>query len=297
MRGPRLRPYLPLVIAFVAACGGKSFEAHGSSNGGSAGAEAGGSDRGGGDSGGSGAVSGSTTGGKSHGGTHSGGTSGGSAMGGAVGSAAAGSGGDACAPYLNEPGSAVQVSLINDTDVTIYLGPKMPGCTGEPWLTVANASGELVAPRGVCTETCENHIEGTFDPCLPIFCPINSVLALKPGENVMEQWSGAYTASVTLPPTCHAADGTTECQRIEGVKPGVYTFTSQAGTAISCTQLDTGSCPACEPGATGGCVTYGAVVGGKMLNATTKVLLDGSYGVGGPGGGGMVRAVEVTFKN
>jgi hypothetical protein len=286
---------LPLLIALVVGCGGKSFEAHGDSNGGSAGAETGGSD-----SGGSGSVGGSTTGGKSHGGTHGGGTSSGGETGGvagSAGSAAAGSGGEACEPYLNETGSAVQVSLINDTDVTIYLGPRMPGCTGEPLVSVTNASGELLAPGAFCTETCENHIQGTIIPCPPILCPINSVLALKPGENVMEQWSGAYAARVMLPPTCRAADGTVECQRIEGVKPGVYTFTAQAGAAISCAQTGTGTCPACQPEATGGCVIPGAVVSGEMINATTKVMLDGSYGVGGPGGGGMVRAVEVTFKN
>jgi hypothetical protein len=32
------------------------------------------------------------------------------------------------------------------------------------------------------------------------------------------------------------------------------------------------------------------------IKAETKVMLDGSYGVGGPGGGGMVRSVEIDFK-
>jgi len=276
MPRPRVRPYLPLLIAFVAGCGGKSFEAQGGSNGGSAGAKTGGSESGARESGGGGAAGSSS---------------------GAAGSAAADTGGESCAPYLNEPGSAVQVSLINDTEFTIYVGPTMPGCTGDPLLSVADASGELLVPGGFCMETCENHIQGTFNPCLPILCPINSVLALKPGENEMVQWSGAYTESVTLPPTCRPADGTMECQRIDAVKPGVYTFTSRAGTEISCAQTSTGTCPTCQPQATGGCVTYGAVVSGETITAETQVTLDGSYGVGGPGGGGMVRAVEVTFKN
>jgi hypothetical protein len=39
------------------------------------------------------------------------------------------------------------------------------------------------------------------------------------------------------------------------------------------------------------------VVLGPTHSAETKVTLDGSYGLGGPGGGGMVRSVEIAFKD
>jgi len=51
------------------------------------------------------------------------------------------------------------------------------------------------------------------------------------------------------------------------------------------------------PNSSGGCNTFGAVVAGPLISAQVKLMLDGSYGLGGPGGGGMVRPVEIVFKN
>jgi len=81
------------------------------------------------------------------------------------------------------------------------------------------------------------------------------------------------------------------------VKPGAFTFSSQAGTKLDCSQFGGGMCQACMPDSSGGCATQGALVSGTLLLAETKVMLDGSYGVGGLGAGGMAMAVEVVFKN
>ena len=106
--------------------------------------------------------------------------------------------------------------------------------------------------------------------------------------------------SVTLPPECPLPNDGNQCERVAGVESGgLYTFSSQAGTAIDCTQTGAVTCPQCTPNGSSGCYTAGAVVSGTVLSAHTDVVLDSSYGVGGSGGasGGTARAVEVTFMN
>jgi hypothetical protein len=122
------------------------------------------------------------------------------------------------------------------------------------------------------------------------------VITLQPGESALTLWSAIYSENVTLPPICSAKAGQKECQRIAGVEPGTYIFTAQAGTGIRCLDDAAGSCGSCMQSSNGGCSTYGAVITGPLLQAKIDVQLDGSYGIGGPGGGGMVRSVDIVFQ-
>lgn len=201
----------------------------------------------------------------------------------------------ACDAYLDQPGTTVQVELVNHTQEVIYLGPQTPGCTGSAQIQVADATGALSAPES-CQVSCQNVIQGTTPLCGPTFCPVNSTVTLQPGESTLEEWGGAFLRDATLPLVCRAANGASDCQRIEGVTPGVYTFSTLAGTKLDCSQLGGAPCQPCMSNAGGGCWTAAAVIAGPFLTAKTAVMLDGSYGVGGSGSG-TVRAVQVIFGN
>jgi hypothetical protein len=287
---------LPLAVASLTpACAGKSLEQSGGSSSGttsSAGgfAASGGADaRGGSDSTGLGGDSVGSAG-TSPGGTSGvGGTGMTSQGGGASGSGAGG----VCSQYDDEAGTAIQVRLINGTSQPIYLGPRTPGCGLGPGLTVGFTGGAQLVPPGLCTPTCEDALQGKSAFCPPVACPINSAFTLQPGDSMLLQWSGAYMQSVTLPPECPLPNDGNQCQRVAGVKPGAYTFSSQAGTAIDCTQTGSATCPPCTGDGSNDCYTAGAVVSGTVLSAHADVMLDASYSVGGS----TARAVEVTFKN
>ena len=273
---------VPLVALLVLpSCGGRSAEGASDQSGG---ASAG---RGGAVGGGAGASpGGATPGGSDAGGSDSGG--------GFVGGAGASAASTACDAYLDQSGTTVQLELVNDTQQAIYLGPRMPGCGGEQ-IQVADATGALLVP-GFCQATCQNVIQGTTPLCPPIACPVNSTVTLQPGELTLVEWGGAFLRDASLPLACLPANAATDCQRIEGVTPGVYTFSAIAGTKLDCSQLGGAPCERCMPSSAGGCWTPAAVITGPFLTATTEVLLGGSYGVGDMAGG-IARPVQVRFGN
>lgn len=275
---------IPVVLmgALLDACGGKSFDRGNESE---AGSDSGGSTLAGTGSGGSSA-------GESHGGTSSGGKSnGGTSSGGAA---------TQCDPadYQDAMGGSVPVLIINETSKPIYLGQETLGCAAGPSFQVADAAGQALATPGFCQPTCHMMLTHTVIGCPAIACAIGGVTVLQPGESASSQWSALYTQSVKLPPACQAVAGAAECTRIADVEPGTYYFSAKAGSNMQCgTGADAASCSACMPTGTGGCMVYGAVITPPLLQAKVEVKLDGSYGIGGPGGGGMVRAVEIVFKD
>jgi hypothetical protein len=271
------------VASLVGACGGKSFGPDSGDEGGSGGASQAGTGSGADDSGGTG-IAGSGVAGSGHGGTS--------------GVAGTGSGGKAsCSPqlYEDEGGGNVPVRIINGTMKPIYLGEETAGCAGAPLFQVHDGRGGALASVPYCQSTCSSLLSGVAIGCPAIACAISSV-TLAPGESTMTLWNALYSETVTLPPACVAKVGQKECPRVVSVKPGTYIFTAQAGSAMQCLNNDTGGCGGCMPSSSGGCTTYGAVISGPILNAKVDVQLDGSYGIGGPGGGGMVRSVDITFE-
>lgn len=283
-----IRRVVPLALtsALLSACGGKSFDA--------AGTPQAGSDSGGSPTAGRGGGGGSGRG--NHGGTSSGGTSsGGIANGGEAGA-------DRCDPtgYEDAMGGSVPVLIINQTQKPIYLGQETLGCGNTPWFQVADASGEFLPPPNFCQVTCDMLLTNTVHGCPPIVCPIGAVTTLQPGESASSLWTALYNESIVLSAACEAKVGGAECVRIREVEPGTYYFSAQAGSGMRCEGMGPdgmASCSNCAPNGTGGCVTTGAVITPPLLRAKVEVQLDGSYGIGGPGGGGMVRAVEIVFED
>jgi hypothetical protein len=275
---------LSLLVTTLAlpACGGKSFGA-------------GATDDSGGNDGG-----GEAHGGSSRGGTATGGSAeGGRNRGGEGGSAGLGKGGTAqggtaqCDAYLDEGPANIPVRIVNETKGPLYLGPQ-PNCGAAPLFSVADAAGTLLPFVGFCETTCQQLINGGAISCPAVACPVGSILLLQPGEDSLQLWNGLYNQPMLLAPECRPATSESMCLRVAAVKPGTFTFTATAGSKLDCSQT---SCMACTPSDTGGCTTFGGVVTGPTLSAETTLQLDGSYGLGGPGGGGMVQSVEIVFKN
>jgi len=248
---------LLLTTFALSACGGKSSDT-GDSNGGT---ESGGRAQGGE---------------TSHGGTATGGAEGGTAP---------------CDAYNDEGPAYIAVRIANQTTAPIYLGPQ-PSCGTAPFFNVSDATDKLRLSDGFCLITCQELLTDDSPVCLAVACPVGPVLTLQPGEDTVQRWNGLYEQTMTLAPTCHSASGESTCQRIAAIKPGAFTFTATAGTKLDCS---TASCMTCTPSSSGGCTTFGAAVVGPMLSAETNVMLDGSYGLGGPGGG-TARSVEIVFK-
>lgn len=261
-----------LVAAFaLPACGGKSVEAIG---GGNDGTESGGNSFGATSSGGLGHSEGYLGGSGSLGGTTGGGTT--------------QCEGDV---YQDDGPANIPVRIINDTKAVLYLGPK-PNCGAGLLFNVADATGILQPSPPICQTTCQQLIAGSIPGCPPIACPVGEVLTLQPGEETLQLWTGLYEEDMALAPGCDRGAGVDTCQRIAAVKPGAFTFTATAGSQLECSVAP---CMTCTPADTGGCTTFGGVVTGPMLSAETKVMLDVSYGLGGPGGGG-VKSVDIVFK-
>jgi len=292
-----------LVSALAAtACGGQSFQngADGTNAGAaSAGAASAGTSNAGGSSGGNGngagaGQGGSTTGGKSQGGSHSGGAGSSGAAAGGVGTG----GSSQCDAFLDEHSSTITVRLTNDTMAPIYLGQQMQAC-GEPDLfDVTDAAGAALVSPGFCTTTCEQIMHNAVMGCPPIACIAGSAITLQPGESALRQWNGVFMVEAELPTACLPnPEALSMCERVASAKPGAFTFSARAGTQLQCSSFVGGVCQACMPDSSGGCSTRGGLIGGTILSAETKVMLDGSYGVGGAGGGGMTRPVEIVFKN
>lgn len=282
---------LPALCAatLLGACGGKSFGPGEGDDGGSGGSSYAGNGSGAEDTGGSG-IAGSGVAGTAVGGSSSTGGSSSAGMG------AGGKQSCSIAAYEDEPPGSVPVRLINATKNPIYLGDEMPGCASGPQFQVFDARGGQLPAVSYCQPSCEQLLTGNIVGCPAIACAISSVITLQPGESALTLWSAIYSQHVVLPPACSARAGQKECERITGVTPGTYIFTAQAGTGMECLNNGAGSCGSCMESGNGGCTTYGAVITGPLLQAKIDVQLDGSYGIGGPGGGGMVRSVDIIFQ-
>lgn len=279
-----IRPLL--LTGLLMACGGKSFENGGDPNGGSA-------------SGGS-ADAGSSSGGTDSAGTSSGGTSpgGSNSTGGSIGPGGTGAGGWQCMQtnIYNQPGSSIPVRVLNSTSHPIYIGQENPDCGVGALFQVANALGQPVPGVPFCQSTCEQLRSGIPLGCPAIGCALPSVIALDPGGSTMTTWDGLYPEQVELIFGCREQLGQDQCTRIASVPPGDYTFSARAGSNMECLEpIDAGNCGACMKDSSGACTNFNAAIRGPLLQAKVEVKLDGSYGLGGPGGGGMVQEVVIEF--
>lgn len=292
-----------VLISGLAACGGKSFDADPdptSGGGNQAGGGQGGSGHAGTGRGGSGWAGSGYAGSISKGGTSYGGT---------------GQGGRAgeCAGFDDEPGSPVQVAILNKTTAPIYLGQDTVTCGVAPLFDVVDASGIPLPPVQGCTTTCQQLRDSGLVGC-PAICPYPSTVALQPGETLYTSWAGMFLLERELSMQCASPDYGTTCWQPKQAQPGTFTFSAVAGRSIDCLGSTAGACEVCTLGnnGAGGCTTPGSLIAGQMLNATTTLLLDYRYGVWGspqpgpvpalPGGGAdypvqMLLSVELVFTD
>jgi hypothetical protein len=293
---PNARFITIFAVSCLVACGGKSFGVDPSE---------GGSDPGGSNQGGSGQKAGSSHGGSVNpGGAPPGGTGQG------------GNGGALCESFDDEPGLFIAVEIHNQTNATIHLGDEMANCGGGVLddYRIDDASGNGLPRPGFCRQPCRAVRQGGPLGC-PTICGAPVALTLQPGEVYYTSWDGLLLEQIELPAQCLVQPeygGT--CDMARAIEPGTFTFTSRAGHELTCADgfgnaADPSYCQSCLPSGNGGCLSNGAVIGGELITATTKVLLDGSYGVYGsfpppapafpgdvPGGAIAYQAVQIIFE-
>lgn len=281
--------YVALLFG-LAACGGKSFDVEPDPT--SGGSNQAGSGQGGSGHGGNGSAGSAL--GPLPGPVHLG-YAGSISKGGGTGQ---GGGAGECGGFDDEPGSPVNVMIINKTSAPIYLGQDMVTCGVSPLFSVADAGGGALPAPSSCTTTCQQLRDVGPIGC-PAICAFPSSVALQPGETLYTSWSGVFTVERELPTQCANPDYGTTCQQTKQVQPGKFTFSAMAGRSVDCKATTGGACGTCSPGGNnaGGCTIPGSLIAGQMLTATTSVLLDYRYGVWGspqpaplPGGSGDTGA-------
>lgn len=276
---------LLLLIACLAACGGKSFdERHPSDSGGGSSNEGGSDDVGG---------AGSASGGRSN--------SGGKATGG---NAEGGSADDSCDHFADDAATMLMVNIVNQSSAPLYFGAESDGCGEPPLFAVEDESGHQLRTNVDCHTSCDAVRTFGVAGC-PLLCRVPSALALPPGLTHSTTWSGLDYVDLKIPSACVKAEGADSCQQAQRVRPGTYTFSARAGSSTKCT-TPSGMCEACMP-RDYGCYVDSAQIEGDIRTASVTVQLDESYGVypstdeaaPAPGGSGATAraVVEIVFTD
>ena len=176
----------------------------------------------------------------------------------------------------------MSVSILNKTDVPIYLGAEQATCGTAPLFGVTTADGVGLAGFASCRFSCTAfQTPGAAIGCSNI-CIYPSSVALQPGEVKMTGWDGTYSVQRDMPRACaatHSGAGTVSCDQAKRIQPGTYTFLARAGSTLDCSESGAATYPMCTSDADGGCSTTGGVIGGNILTATSTVALDARYGV------------------
>ncbi len=270
----------PLLVFGLVACGGKSIDDAEPSGGGSGGTSVGGTGQGGA------------------------GANGGTAIGGtAIGGTAIGGSPSDCARFDDETQLYIRVSIANKTLGPIYLGPTTMTCDTTPLFTVADAAGQPLPALGSFRYSCASARQ-QGDAGVPGICLISDGITLQPGETLFTAWDGFYAAHTLLPRECSPrGEGNLMCVQAKTIRPGVFTFSAQAGSSLDCFTSSSG-CNACVPDSQGGCKTSGVLIAGALRQAVARVELDESYGVfpqsgaagdAAPGGAAVLSTVELIF--
>jgi hypothetical protein len=236
-----------MLVPLLAACGGKSSSIDHDGGGGSS-------------SGGSGAVAGT--------------------------SSNAGSGGtvNECTRYDDESPIGVNVTLINKTSQTLYLGQQMSTCGVAPLFSVEPSGGKPLQSVGDCRVSCAG-ARGGIGGC-PAICLFPNSVKLAPGESHYATWDSLYPSQASLPQRCLSFEGAPDeqpCTQAKRIDAGDYTFRAVAALEVDCSMTSgTAMCGACTPDANGGCTISGGIIGGQNYTAEATATLDVSYGYTDP---------------
>jgi hypothetical protein len=260
-----------LLVSTAIACGGKSFDVHGTDP------DEGGSSSQGGSSSVAGKGGTSSAAGKGSGGVigRGGAASAGS---GSVGGAQGGRPADACDAYVDDAGTYLPVEIVNQTTGTIYLGAEQATCGSSPLFQVENDAGiKTFAPD--CRAPC-NVVRKEGAVACPGICRAPYATALVSGQSLVTSWDALDYVGVKMPKACVVApNGAAECVRATRIDPGAFTFSARASSEVSCKDWTaTGTCESCPPGSLS-CEIQGAMLTGTLRTASTSVVLDGSFGI------------------
>lgn len=258
----KLSPTLGLFFFVLTACGGNALDVDSPQQGGSGG----------------GNQAGAPTAGTAHGGTSGSGQGGTGAGGSTMGGVGSGGSGDACSAYDDDTPGFIPVKIINETSSPIHLGQELLNCGVEPLFDVTNDTGRL-GPGGSCRTSCNALRTGGPVGC-PAICAYPSTLTLSPGEVYETSWDALSFVESQLPAECDVGYGRA-CTQARRIGPGKFTFSANSGSSIDCSGAPNGICEACQPLASGGCMTPSSLIGGTLMTADTTVLLDGAYGIYG----------------
>jgi hypothetical protein len=243
--------------------------------------------------------------GENQGGTSSGGTA---AVAGTSSVAGSGGGVNECTRYDDESPIVVNVTLINKTSQTLYVGPQQTTCGLTPLFSVADAAGKPLASVGDCRVSCAGARAGVGG--CPAICAFPNAIQLEPGESHYTMWDSLYRVEASLPERCvtyEGAQGDAPCTQAKRIVSGDYTFRAVAAPQVDCS-MTTGNamCGACMPDANGGCAVGGGIIAGVNFKAEATITLNASYGysdsaAAGPAGdaapGALAEAqVELIFS-
>jgi hypothetical protein len=224
---------------------------------------------------------------------------GGPSNGGTANQAGASGNGAACSSFADEVGVSIGVDLINLTSRKLYLGQPEVTCEVEPLFSVADASGAALPAPTRCRSACSSESGGCVGICL-----YPAAFALEPGATMSTSWSGLFDVDVELPDACVV--GAQRCQQSKRIRPGTFTFTALAGSALRCAD-DQGCDDGCENVAAGVCATNGVLTAGQTRTASATVPLDATFGVyddeptppgaGAPSSDAVLARVKLVFAD
>jgi hypothetical protein len=206
-------------------------------------------------------------------------------------SGAGGAGAASCTSFADDAGWSLVVHIKNDKSSTIYVGQEMPSCDAQPLFQVKDGSGALLPSLSGCRSSCSAVMTSGPVTC-PTVCAVPSTVTLAPGQTIDIPWNGMFGAPQTLPQEClrDATQGSASCVRAQQVKAGIYTFTAQAGSQLSCSQP--GSCT-CTPSSSGGCTTPASTISGTITTTEFTIALEPGEKVGPAGD---YQYLGLTFK-
>jgi hypothetical protein len=228
----------------------------------------------------------------------------------------AGTGGSVCTSYDDDYPAAVNVSIANQTQATLYLGQDMVTCGIAPLFQVADADGSPLPALGDCRSSCASLRQQEAAGCADI-CAFPNTVQLLPGEVFYTTWDGLFAVQGQLPSTCVLNDdgggAHVSCDQAKRIEPGTFTFSAQAGGAFDCSQTTGDSaCAPCTATPGGGCTRSASLIEGPLRTTQATVALDETYGVypapspaptpnagadaPAPGGNVALRTVELIFS-
>jgi hypothetical protein len=169
-------------------------------------------------------------------------------------------------------GPSVELKIRNATDAPVFVDHEL-GCKRvQPYDIVGPDGAELKLDLGFFEFPCSVASGSSCgeDPG----CPFDGqVIQIAPGASITARWSGGGQIEAPLSEAC-AEQFCGGCWIEEQAPDGVYTVRVPTSTAIECDGEP--SCPGCDTGAEGFCITQGVRMGNKVIQGDLNYPSEGS---------------------